>query len=118
MLMYFSIVINYNINIYPLIHFSDHNRRVQCIICFKGFADKYNLNRHTREVHHAKSQPKGSCDLCGKSYLVRRMKDHMRSTHIKMRCERCHKMVANYFVYKNHLPRCKNIEYRSIKAKK
>lgn len=101
-----------------IIHFPDHNKGFECKICSKGFVSKSNLKRHTNEQHHAESQPKGSCDLCGKSYLLKRIKDHMRNIHVQIKFERCHVMIGNYYIHKEHLPRCKNIEYRSIKARK
>ena len=66
-------------------NFRESVTRRTCPVCSKVFGRAWEMKQHVRMKHSNKPPPRVACDLCGKSYLNRRVaKTHQLQVHGRM----------------------------------
>ncbi|XP_058828376.1 zinc finger protein 62 homolog [Topomyia yanbarensis] len=88
-----------------LAHIDSHLNPMQfhCDICNKSYNDGYYLDLHRTRTHNTDMEKPFKCDKCAqafhKEYLL---KAHL-TTHIRMECSICHKMLASASSLRTHM---------------
>jgi len=102
-----------NLTVKTEVDFESHEKVWLCSFCdakFTGFGSDDALNNHIKGVHDKLHWPPKKvetklCNICGKTYSRRHLKDHVDRMHgtEKLSCQYCNKLFKSQYSLKKHI---------------